>query len=121
VNKPLQLIAMLILVALVAAATCYVSARVFGPLRPQSGASGDEWIHKQLGLSPEEHKTLEPIESKFTERKRNLLGEIRSANKELAEAMVGNTAQSYGSRCRASVSWSLPSRKSHSRYLIARL
>ena len=83
-NKPLQLIAMLIIVALVAAAACYVSARLFGPLRPQPGVSGHEWIHKQLGLSPEEHKALEPIESKFAERKRNLMGEIRRANKVLA-------------------------------------
>jgi nickel and cobalt resistance protein CnrR len=94
VNKPLQLIAMLIIVALVAAAACYVSARVFGPLRPQPGVSGHEWIHKQLGLSPEEHKALEPIESKFAERKRNLLGEIRSASKELAEAIKQDQADS---------------------------
>jgi hypothetical protein len=68
VNKPLQLIAMLIIVALVAAAACYVSARVFGPLRPQPGVSSHEWIHKQLGLSLEEQKALEPIETKFAQR-----------------------------------------------------
>jgi nickel and cobalt resistance protein CnrR len=94
VNKPLQLIAMLIVVALVAAAACYVSARMFGPLRPQPGVSGHEWIHKQLGLSPEEKKALEPIESKFAERKGNLSGEIRSANKELAEAIKQDQADS---------------------------
>jgi nickel and cobalt resistance protein CnrR len=87
VNKPLQLIAMLIIVALVAVAACYVSTRVFGPLRPQLGVSGHEWIHKQLGLSADEQKALEPIETKFAQRKRNLMGEIRSANKELAEAI----------------------------------
>jgi hypothetical protein len=47
-KKPLQLVAMLVIVALVAAAACYVSARVFGRLRPQRGVSGHEWIHKQL-------------------------------------------------------------------------
>jgi nickel and cobalt resistance protein CnrR len=87
VNKPLQLIAMLIVVALVDAAACYVSARVFGPLRPQTEVTGHEWIHKQLGLSPEEHKALEPIESRFAERKQNLMGERRRANKQLAEAI----------------------------------
>src|SRR6478736_5994373 len=85
---------MLIIVALVAAGACYVSARVFGPLRPQTEVSGHEWIHKQLGLSPEEHKALEPIESKFAERKRNLMGEIRRANKELAEAIKQDQADS---------------------------
>jgi Spy/CpxP family protein refolding chaperone len=93
VNKLLQLIAMLISVALVAAAACYVSARLFGP-QSRSVVSGHEWIHNQLGLSPEEHKILEPIESKFAERKRNLLGEIASANKELAEAIKQDQADS---------------------------
>ena len=86
-KKPLQLVAMLVIVALVAAAACYVSARVLGPLRPQLGVSGHEWIHKQLELTQGELKALEPIETKFAERKRNLMGEIRSANKELAEAI----------------------------------
>jgi Spy/CpxP family protein refolding chaperone len=94
VNKPLQLIVMLVIVALVAAAACYVSAKVFGPLCPQPGVSGHEWIHKQLGLTSEEHKALESIERKFAERKRNLSGEIRSANKELAEAIKQDQADS---------------------------
>jgi Spy/CpxP family protein refolding chaperone len=94
VNRPLQLIAILIIVALVAAAACYISARVFGPLRSQPGVSGHEWIHKQLGLSPDEQKALEPIETKFAKHKRNLMGEIRSANKELAEAIRQDRADS---------------------------
>jgi Spy/CpxP family protein refolding chaperone len=93
VNKPLQLIAMLIIVALVAAAACYVSARLFGPLR-RSAVTGHEWIHKQLGLSLDEQKALEPVETKFAERKRTLVGEIASANKELAEAIKQDQADS---------------------------
>jgi nickel and cobalt resistance protein CnrR len=84
--KPLKLVAMLIVVAVVSAAACYVSARLFGPLR-RSAVDGHEWIHKQLDLTQGELKALEPIETKFAERKRNLMGEIRSANKELAEAI----------------------------------
>ena len=93
-KKPLQLVAMLVIVALVAAAACYVSARVFGPLRPQRVVSGHEWIHKQLNLTPAEQKALEPVETKFAQRKRNLMGEIRSANKELAEAIKQDQADS---------------------------
>ena len=85
-KKPLQLVAMFVIVALVAAAACYVSARLFGPLR-RSAVDGHEWIHKQLDLTQGELKALEPIEAKFAARKRNLMGEIRSANKELAEAI----------------------------------
>jgi nickel and cobalt resistance protein CnrR len=92
-KKPLQLVAMLVIVALVAAAACYVSARLFGPL-PGSAVNGHEWIHKQLDLTAGEQKALEPIETKFAERKRNLMGEIRSANKELAEAIKQDQADS---------------------------
>ena len=85
---------MLIIVALVAAAACYVSARIFGPLHPQPGVSGHEWIHRQLGLSLEEQRALEPIETKFAQRKRTLMGEIAGANKELAEAIKQDQADS---------------------------
>jgi Spy/CpxP family protein refolding chaperone len=92
-KKPLQLVAMLVIVALVAAAACYVSARLFGPLR-RSAVDGHEWIHEQLDLTQGELKALEPIESKFVERKRTLMSEIRSANKELAEAIKQDQADS---------------------------
>ena len=92
-KKPLQLVAMLIIVALVAAAACYVTAKLFGPLR-SSAVDAHEWIHKQLGLTQGEQKALEPIETKFAERKRNLMSEIRSANKELAEAIKQDQADS---------------------------
>jgi Spy/CpxP family protein refolding chaperone len=92
-KKPLQLVAILVIVALVAAAACYVSASLFGPLR-RSAVDGHEWIHKQLDLTHAEQKALEPIETKFAERKRNLMSEIRSANKELAEAIKQDQADS---------------------------
>jgi Spy/CpxP family protein refolding chaperone len=92
-NKPLQLVAMLIIVALVAAAACYISTKLFGPKR-QSALNGHEWIHKQLDLTQSEQKGLEPIEAKFVERKAKLLSEIRSANKELAEAIKEDQADS---------------------------
>jgi Spy/CpxP family protein refolding chaperone len=92
-KKPLQLVAMLIVVALVAAAACYVSSRMFGPLR-RSTVDGHEWIHKELDITPSEQKALESIEAKFAERKRNLMAEIRSANRELAEAIKQDQADS---------------------------
>jgi nickel and cobalt resistance protein CnrR len=92
-NKPLQLVAMLIIVALVAAAACYITIKLFGPKR-QSVLNGHEWIHKQLDLTQSEQKALEPIEAKFVERKSKLISEIRSANKELAEAIKQDRADS---------------------------
>jgi nickel and cobalt resistance protein CnrR len=85
-NKPLQLVAMLIFVAAVAAGACYISASLFG-LKRQSAVNGHEWIHQQLSLTKSEQKALEPIEAKFAERKSRLMSEIRNANKELAEAI----------------------------------
>jgi Spy/CpxP family protein refolding chaperone len=93
-NKPLQLVAMLVIVALVAAAACFLSARVFGPLGPQRGVSGHEWIHKQLDLTSDEQRVLEPIETRFVERRRILMGEIRTADNELAEAIKQDQADS---------------------------
>jgi Spy/CpxP family protein refolding chaperone len=92
-KKPLQLVAMLVVVLLVAGAACYIGARLFESKR-QSVVDGHEWIHKQLDLTESEQKALEPIESKFSERKAKLMSEIRSANKELAEAIKQDQADS---------------------------
>ena len=92
-KKPLQLIAMLVIVALVATGACYLSAKIFRP--PGSIAvNGHEWIHKQLDLTPDEQKALEPIEQKFQQRKRELIGVIRVANRELGEAIKQDQAAS---------------------------
>lgn len=85
-RKRLQFIAMLVMVALVAAVACYISNRFFGSFR-STAMSGHEWIHKQLNLTADQQKALEPIETKFEERKGILMGEIRAANRELAEAI----------------------------------
>jgi Spy/CpxP family protein refolding chaperone len=85
-KKPAQLVAMLAVVALVAASACYFSARVFGPWT-STPARNHEWIHKQLDLTANEQKALAPIEEKFEQRKREIVEVIRSANRELAEAI----------------------------------
>jgi Spy/CpxP family protein refolding chaperone len=92
-KKPLQLIAILVVVALVATGACYLSARIFRPLG-SIAVNGHEWIHKQLDLTPDEQKALEPIEQKFHRRKRELLGVIRAANRELGEAIKQDQAPS---------------------------
>lgn len=92
-KKQLQLVAMLVIVALVAAAACFVTSRLFGPLRGPE-ITGHEWIHKQLNLTADQQKALDPIETKFEERKRILLGKIRDATRELAEAIKRDQANS---------------------------
>ena len=85
-KKQLQLVAMLVIVALVAAAACFVTSRLFGPLHGPE-ITGHEWIHKKLNLTSDQQKALDPIETKFEEHKRILLGRIRDATRELAEAI----------------------------------
>jgi nickel and cobalt resistance protein CnrR len=93
VKKSLRLVAIFVVVALVAAAACYISIRVFGPMKP-SAVNGHEWIHNQLSLTPAEQNALEPIEARFAERKGRLMSEIRNANKELAESIKHDQADS---------------------------
>jgi nickel and cobalt resistance protein CnrR len=85
-KRPLQLLAMLVVVALVSVGACVVTFTFFVPLR-SSDVPSHEWIHNQLNLTAEQEKELEPIEAEFQRRKRELLGQIASANNELAQVI----------------------------------
>lgn len=99
-KRPLQLLAVLVVVALVAVGACFVTFTLLVPLRPNKVPS-HEWIHKQLNLTAEQDKTLEPIEAQFERRKRELLGQIQSANDELARVIKED--QVYSSRVSAAI------------------
>jgi Spy/CpxP family protein refolding chaperone len=77
---------MLVVVAFVAVGACFVTFRFLVPLRVSSFPT-HEWIHQQLNLTADQMIALEPIEEQFQRRKHELLAQIRSANKELAEAI----------------------------------
>jgi Spy/CpxP family protein refolding chaperone len=94
-RKALQLVAMLVVVALVAVGACFVTFRFLVPLRVNSVPT-HEWIHQNLNLTADQIITLEPIEEQFQQRKRELLAQIRSANKELAQAIRDNQFYSTG-------------------------
>lgn len=54
----------------------------------QSRQSGvHEMLHHQLGLSPEQEKRISDIEAQFAETRRRLNGDMRAANRELADAL----------------------------------
>lgn len=46
------------------------------------------WMHEHLDLTPEQHDTLEPIETEFDQQRVRLRAEIRAAGLELA-AVIG--------------------------------
>jgi Spy/CpxP family protein refolding chaperone len=85
-KKSLQLLAMLVVVAFVAVGACFVTFRFFVPLRVNSIPT-HEWIHRQLNLTADQKIALQPIEEQFQQRKHELLDQIRSANKELAQVI----------------------------------
>lgn len=52
------------------------------------------WIHNQLRFTPKQESDLEPIEAKFAKRRDELVTVIRQANRELAEALLADKADS---------------------------
>lgn len=99
-KKALQLLAMFALVAFVAVGACFVTFNFFVPLWSNS-VPNHEWIHQQLNLTADQKIALEPIEEQFQQSKRKLLAQIRSANKELAQAIKED--QVYSSRVSAAI------------------
>jgi hypothetical protein len=46
-----------------------------------------EWLHSELRISEEQHKALEPVETKFAEHNGVLKNQLRAAKHELAVAI----------------------------------
>lgn len=59
----------------------WVEARHAAPVDPH------EWLHSELKISPEQHRALEPIETRFAARNQKLREQMRAANHELAVAL----------------------------------
>ncbi|MEO8338695.1 MAG: periplasmic heavy metal sensor, partial [Nitrospirota bacterium] len=52
--------------------------------------AGHNWIHKQLQLTAEQDKALEPIERRYHERCDKLEEQMQLGNKELAQAILAS-------------------------------
>jgi Spy/CpxP family protein refolding chaperone len=73
-------------VVLVAAAAAYCTLR-WAHHGPSASFDSHEWLHKELGITAEQRKALEPIEAKFSARERVLRERMQAANRELAAAI----------------------------------
>lgn len=62
--------------------------------RPRPPADTHAWIHRQLGITPEQEAAIESIEHRFAERRRDLTTRIQLANTELAQAILKTKAPS---------------------------
>jgi len=87
--QPLRhLLLFLLLVILVASATCYVTGRILHPPLPTHDDDFHAWIHRQLQLTPEQDRLLEPSERRFAEKKKHYSELMRIGNMELANAIL---------------------------------
>lgn len=85
-KRVLQVVGLLLAVASVAAVACLMTAR----LTRKDHADAHHWVHGQLELTAEQEKQLEPIERRYDEQRRQFSEVIRSANAELAQAIVAD-------------------------------
>ncbi|CAN5750514.1 hypothetical protein BH09VER1_BH09VER1_12060 [soil metagenome] len=93
-KTPFQFVLLLVVVALVAMGACLLT-RYFVPImRHDDPESAHDWVHRQLGITPEQTKLLDPIEHRYDERRRALDRTIRQANAELATAILEDQAAS---------------------------
>jgi hypothetical protein len=77
----LQFAGLMILVAVVAATTSYITAH---SLSARSELDIHQQIHRQLGLSEEQERLLKPLEARFKARRQELRAALDQANLELA-------------------------------------
>ncbi len=75
-------------VVAVAALSSFCTWRWVASGHSAGSADAHEWLHKELRVTPLQHKALEPIEARHAERERALREKMRQANRELAAAIA---------------------------------
>ena len=83
-----------VIVALVAAAACWTTARYMNRRTLDEGTDAHAWIHSQLGITEEQEKMLTPIEARFAEQKKHYVEMLRIANAELAQVILKDRSDS---------------------------
>lgn len=74
-------------VVAVAALSSFCTWRWVAGRHPVASVDSHDWLHKELRISSEQHKALEPIEVRYAERERVLRERMRQANRDLAAAI----------------------------------
>ena len=78
----------------VAALSSFCTFRWVAMRPPVVSADAHEWLHRELHVTAEQHKALEPIEERFAEKERMHRAEMRAANRQLAAAIRKGNANS---------------------------
>lgn len=77
-------------VFLVAACAACVSIALYPRFQKPAYQNAHDWIHTQLGLTPEQDKLLIPIEKSYRSKRHDLEQQLVLANRELAEAILAD-------------------------------
>ncbi|MDE1170664.1 MAG: periplasmic heavy metal sensor [Verrucomicrobium sp.] len=88
---------LLVLVALVAAGSAWLTGRCQREAASDSHAA----LHRRLHVTPEQERRLEPVESRFAVQRESGAAAIAAANRELARALLEDRGDSP--RVRAAV------------------
>lgn len=78
--------AVFLIAATASVVTLWFSSRPHKPAHPDA----HEWVHTQLGITPEQEKILAPVEAKYRQRSEELMLVMRQGNEELAKAILAD-------------------------------
>lgn len=96
-----KIVLFLAVIALVAAAACYLTLCMSAHRITADEVTSHEWLHRELDLTDTQLKALEPVEAQFGDRQRKLADALHEANRALARAMAEDKA--YTPRVTAAV------------------
>ncbi len=71
----------------VAAISSFCTLRWVATRPPIDSSDAHEWLHRELHITPAQHKALEPIEAQFADKERMHREQMRAANRQLAAAL----------------------------------
>ena len=85
---------LLALIAAIAGAACWFTARYLNRTVHAERGDAHAWIHTQLGITAEQDKALEPIEKRYAEERKHYGEMLRIANAELGKAILEDRSDS---------------------------
>lgn len=84
----------LVLVAAVSCVACWFTAAYLNRSHHTDHGDAHAGIHRQLGITAEQEKALEPIEQRYAEQKKHYGEMLRIANTELGKAILEDRSDS---------------------------
>lgn len=96
-----RLTAAVVALTIAAAGAGFWGGARIGAGRTHHSSSLDEILHKQLALTVEQERRIADLETQFSGQQRELEKQMRSANRELAQAL--QSEHSYGEKAKAAV------------------